>query len=78
MSWGKGQGLLQIITEKSLKCREMSGDLDEHVSVGAGKETKPQSEELDPESRLHTLKGMKNSELKYHKFRLRVFISSPL
>lgn len=25
------------------KCREMSGDLDEHVSAGIGKETKPQN-----------------------------------
>lgn len=42
---GKGQGLLQIIIErnKKKKCREMSGDLDEHVSAGTGKETKPQN-----------------------------------
>lgn len=28
---------------KEKKCREMSGDLDEHVSAGTGKETKPQN-----------------------------------
>lgn len=40
--WGKGQSLLHIIIERNKKCREMSGDVDEHVSAGTGKETKPQ------------------------------------
>lgn len=44
----------------------MSGDPDEHVSAGTGKETKPQNRELDPDSISFSLtpKGMKNSELK--------------
>lgn len=58
--------MLQIITEKeNLKCREMSGDLDEHVSVGTGKETKPQNEELDPESRLHILQPPPGGDEKF-------------
>lgn len=57
----------------------MSGDLDEHVSAGTGKETKPQNWELDPDSISFSLtpKGMRNSELKYHKFGWSFLTSTP-